>query len=283
MRVKAFAKFNLNLHILPKRFDNGYTEIKAVNCRLSLFDELIFEKQSRKIKLIDKSGIPKEKNLVYKAAKLLKEVVKNEDLGVKIKLIKNIPIKAGLGGGSADCAVTILSLNKLWGLNFSLEKFAKIGGKLGSDIYYCLNKGVGGIGGYGEKIKIIAGKMPEIWGILVVPKEKKPSTKWAYEKIKREKIGKNLDKYFKIVKAIKSKDKKGIIDSLYNDFEGLMIKYFPIVKKIKDDFKKVGALNSLMAGSGLSVVGFFENKKMAEKGKIYLENKYKAIYLVRTV
>lgn len=267
---------------MPKKLANGYSEIKAVNCRLSLFDELVFSKQLDKIELIDKSGISKNKNLVYKAAVLLKKAAKNKNLGTKIKLIKKIPIKAGLGGGSADCAATLLALNKLWNLDYSLKKLAKIGGKLGSDVCYCLEDGIAEIGGYGEKVKKNTNNMPEIGGVLVVPEGKKPSTKWAYEKIVDERLGKNLDKYKKMIKAIKEKDKKGIINALYNDFELLMIKYFPVVKKIKDDLKKAGALNSLIAGSGLSVVGFFENKMEAEKANQLLKNKGWQSYLVRT-
>lgn len=321
--VKAFAKLNLNLHILPERLANGYSEIKAINCRLSLADELVFEKQKGKIELTminchpelvlepvlnllqespdlkgmpkpfdfthgkqvrhDELGIPFKQNTIYQAAELLKKEAKKTDLGVRIKLVKNIPVKSGLGGESVDGAATLISLNKLWELNFSPDKLAEIGGKIGSDIYYCLDGRIGKIGGYGEKVKIIALKMPEIWGVIVFPEEKKPSTKWAYENLDRKKVGRHLYKLDRMIKAIKKKDKKEIIGNLFNDFEDLIKKHYPVVLEIKEDLKRVGALNSLMAGSGLSVIGFFENKNLAKEAKNLLLNKYQKVFLVKTI
>ena len=283
IKAKALAKFNLNLHILPEKLPNGYSEIKAVNCRLSLADELSFKKQKEVIELIDNSGLQKEENTVYKAAYLLKKEAGSQELGVRIKLKKNIPVKSGLGGGSADAAMTLLTLNRLWNLNFSLKKLSEIGGKLSSDIYYCLYKGIGEIGGYGEKVKIITAKMTEIWGVVVLAEETKPSTKWAYENLDRKKVGWHLYKLDKMIKAIRKKDKKEIIDNLFNDFEDSIIKPYPVIHRIKEDLKGTGALNSLLAGSGLAMVGFFENKLLAEKAKKLLAGKYQQIYLVKTI
>jgi 4-diphosphocytidyl-2-C-methyl-D-erythritol kinase len=281
--VKAYAKLNLNLHILPQKLANGYSEIKAVNCRLSLFDELSFEKQKGKIELIDESGVKPEENTVYKAAAFLKKESGKKNLGIRIKLIKNIPVKAGLGGESADAAAALIVLNKLWQLNYSLEKLSAIGGKIGSDIFYCLHEGIGEVGGFGEKVEILPFSLPEIWGVIVLPKETKPSTKWAYENLNRKLVGQNLFKRPKLLQGLKDKNKKEIIANLHNDFELLMAEQFPVIKKIKTDFKKSGALNSLMAGAGLAVVGFFENKNLAEKAIKLLGEKYKKVFIIKTI
>jgi 4-diphosphocytidyl-2-C-methyl-D-erythritol kinase len=114
IKKKAFAKLNLNLHVIPQKNSNGYHPVRFINTQLTLHDELLFEPIQNGIEVIcSHKEMPKqEDNLVYKAALLLQEM-DPQKRGIKITIRKNIPIKAGLGGGSSDAAVTVHALSKL--------------------------------------------------------------------------------------------------------------------------------------------------------------------------
>lgn len=284
MNLKAPAKLNLNLHLLPQERNNGYYQVRFINCELSLADELFFKKIKNKINLIcNKSKIiKKEDNLVYKAAFLLKKLIKDNDLGAEINLKKNIPIKSGLGGGSSDAAATLKGLIKLWGVSISEKQLLEIASQLGKDVFYSLKGGVCEVSGDGTIVNKLKTKIPQISLIIVTPKIQKPSTAWMYKNLKYNDIGRHIYKLNNIKKSIIKKDKKGIIHNLFNDFESLAVKEFPVISIIKKDLVKEGALNTLLAGSGLSVVGFFNSKLDAVTALNKLKMKYKAIFYAET-
>ena len=146
IKEKAWAKLNLNLHLIPKRLKNDLYPVRFINCQINLFDELSFETIKKKIE-----GIA-EDNLIYQAAILLKKLVRNQDLGARIYLKKNIPIKAGLAGGSSDAAAAIKGLAKLWKIKLSQSQLNYLADKLGKDVHYCLQGGLCQIEGDGSKI-----------------------------------------------------------------------------------------------------------------------------------
>lgn len=284
IKVKAFAKLNLNLHLLPKKPDNDFYPTRFINCQLDLFDTLMVEKIKNKIEIIcNCQDIPTEKNLILRAAILLKKITRDKSLGVRVILKKNIPVKAGFGGGSSDAAETIKLLTKLWKIKLTNVQRLNIISQLGNDVFYCL---VGGVCEVLEKqsvIKRIITKIPEMWTIIITPEATKPSTGWMYSKLDPNRIGKNLDKFKKMKIAIIKRDKKEIINNLSNDFEELASRNFPVISSIKKDFLREKAKGAILAGSGLSMVGFFNSKTASLKAFTNLKVKYNKIFYARTI
>lgn len=268
MKVKAYAKLNLNLHLLPKKLANGLYPVKFINCQINLFDILEIKKE-KELPLT-------EDNLIHKAAEIL-------GVGAEVKLQKNIPMLGGLAGGSSDGAEALKALIKLYKLKVSDTQLNKYADKLGKDVCYCVKGGLCEVGRDGTKIKKLAYKLPKLFLTIVYPKEIKPSTKFMYQSLDAKKIGLNLDKYLKIKNAIKTANKFEIIKNLFNDFEELAINLFPEILKIKNDLKNAGAENSMLLGSGLGVAGFFENKKYRDKSLEILKKKYKIIFGTETI
>lgn len=283
-KLRAYAKINLNLHLLPNKLKNGLYPIKYVNCQINLFDEISIKKIDNEIVLIYKnSNLPKkERNLIYKTAVLLKKEAKNENLGAKINLIKNIPIRAGFGGGSSDAALTLLSLIKMWGLNLSQKQIFNIANQLGKEVFYFLKGGVCEVLRDGSLVNNIKKNAPKIWLVLISPKNKKPSTEYMFKSLNASLIGKQKYKFNKMKKAFIKNNVKNIIKNLHNDFETLAINKYPEILKIKTDFKNNNAENSLMTGAGLYIVGYFRNKKTATTAYNKLKDKYKSVILTHT-
>jgi 4-diphosphocytidyl-2-C-methyl-D-erythritol kinase len=224
-------------------------------------------------------------NFIYKAALLLKQIKENRDLGAKIILKKNIPIKVGLGGGSTDAAAALHGLGELWGISLKDSQTREIAKKLGKDFYYSLYGGLAEVLGKGKNFDVIriSSKLPKFWLLIVIPHEEKPSTGWMYEKLNTKDIGRNLNKFESLKDAILQKNKKEIFKNLHNDFENSVISFYPVVRNIKNDLLKVGASAALMAGSGLSVVGFFESKAKVQKARGKLKGKYQKVLIAKTI
>lgn len=285
IKAKAYAKLNLNLHLLPEKLETGLYPVKFINCQMDLYDELIFKEIKNEIQMIcDNSEVPKGKdNLVYKAAYLLKQYAGKKDLGIEITLKKNIPIKAGLGGGSADAACTIDTLIKLWNIKIKDKELFTIISQLGKDVFYSLKGGVCSILGDGTIVDRLNLKMPQLYLLIVAPDEKKPSTGWMYQKLDLKELGRNLEKFTNIQTAIKKKDKKEIIKNLYNEFDEQIGEIFPKINAVKKDILFYDAERAMLAGSGLSIVGFFQSKEKAKKALDNLKIKYKKIIWTKTI
>jgi|SRR3972149_8955867 len=287
IKKTAFAKLDLAIHINPNKLSDGYHPVDYIVSQINLSDELLIEQKENNIEIIcDQPNVPKNKeNFIYLAAQLLKEMAQNRDLGAKIILNKNIPIKAGFGGGSSDAAAVTSGLSKLWNINLDEKQLADLATVLGKDFYYSLHGGLSEVQGRGKDYKVIplSSKLPNFWLLVIVPFEEKPSTGWVYEHLYKKKLGKNSSKFEKLKLAIQQKNKEAFLDNLFNDFEDSVILHFPIVKKIKHDLKEAGALQTLMAGAGLSVVGFFSTQKEAESTKQKLKNKYKQVIITKPI
>ena len=167
MEIKAYAKINLTLEVLSERED-GYHEITTILQTISLHDLLTIEPAPDIQLLCDVPELAGDDNLVFKAALLLKETGGYKD-GTKIHLEKNIPVAAGLGGGSSDAAAVLRGLNELWGLGFSLEELTPLAAQLGSDVPFFLYGGTALATGRGEKINPLA-DIPETDLVVCVPK-----------------------------------------------------------------------------------------------------------------
>lgn len=262
---KAYAKINLGLEVVRKREDN-YHDLDMVMTSISLWDELYFDELSVDRIEIDcdkMKDIKLENNLIYKAAMLIKKQF-NIDKGLKIKVIKNIPEQAGLGGGSADAAATLRALNTLWKLGLSLDELAKLAIEIGSDVPFCIYNKTARVSGKGGVLEFID-EVPFLNLILVIPPFK-ASTADVFNSFKIHR--RNKGKIEKLIKAIESKDIDDISDNLFNDLEYSY--FYKEISKIKIDLVASGAKVALMTGSGSTVYGICLN----EKDAIRVNNKF---------
>jgi len=262
------AKINLRLEILKKRED-GYHNIRSIIIPITLFDTLILNLIPKQIIIESNSSqIPlDENNLAYKAAEAIKKIV-NEDFGARIRIIKRIPIGAGLGGGSSDAAGVFLSLNKLLDLNLSNVELNNMASKIGADVPFFLYRRNAISKGIGEKLEDFT-LATDIYLVLVYPNFP-ISTAWAYSKIDLTKVYNNIN-IPKIFYSINT-----IVSLLSNDLEKVVITKYPEIGEIKQILMDEGALASLMSGSGSSVFGVFSNKKKSLKAfkKLRVNNKW---------
>lgn len=287
LRETAHAKFDLAIHIEPRKASDGFFPVHYIDCQLDLCDVLIFEQRKKDIEIIcDHPKVPaNEDNFIYKAAILVKKVSGSTGLGARIILKKNIPVKAGFGGGSSDAAAAVIGLCRLWKIRLNQKQTAGFGRELGKDFYYSLYGKLSEVVGKGKNYDIMPFRtsLPKFWLLVVVPQAEKPSTGWVYEHLKGKNIGRNFDKMVRLKKAIENGDRGEILRNLTNDFEDEICRKFPIVKETEKDLTRAGAEAVLMAGAGLSVVGFFSSKAKAEQGKVKLKGKYSQILITKPI
>lgn len=277
-RIKAYAKINLGLDVV-RRLENGYHEVKMVMQTVGIYDVLDFERTDGGIVITTDSGeLPTdENNLIYKAAKLMMETYPISG-GVKIHLEKHIPIAAGMAGGSTDAAATLKGMNRLFDLGCTLKDLMELGVKIGADVPYCVMGGTALAEGIGEKLTPLA-PAPDCY-VLVVKPDINVSTKYVYEHLDAQEIVKHPD-IDGMVEAIAEESLQGILDRMENVLETVTVSAYPIIQTIKDRMKELGAINSLMSGSGPTVFGIFVEKDMARRAydKLEEEQLAKQIFL----
>lgn len=269
IKRKAYGKINLGLDVLRRRPD-GYHDVKMIMQMVSVYDELIFEKVAgNEIKIVtNKSELPlDENNLIYKAAKLILERL-NSNQGLIITLEKNIPIAAGMAGGSTDAAATLLGLNELLEGNISLDELLSMGVKIGADVPYCILQGTALSEGIGEVLTPLPA--PPACALLIGKPDISVSTKYVYENLHVDALEKHPD-IDGMRKAIEEQDLEGITSRMENVLETVTVLKYPIIGQIKQIMIGEGAINALMSGSGPTVFGVFASKEQAEKAKKALE------------
>ena len=258
---KAPAKINLAIDVLSKRPD-GYHEVSLIMQSVSLWDviELKTINENKIIVTANSELVPEgTQNIVYKAAELIKNRY-NIKSGVKIEIEKNIPVAAGLGGGSTDAAATIVLLGKAWKLGMSRTEILDIAESLGSDIPFCLKGGTALAEGLGEKITPLK-PMPDCFILLAKP-DINISTKKVYEGLDINKIEKRPD-IAGMMEAIDKGELEKLAEKFCNVLENVTIKICPLIFKIKQKLIEYGALGSAMSGSGPTVFGIFNDQKKA--------------------
>ncbi len=260
--IKAYAKINLGLDVV-RRLENGYHEVKMVMQTVGIYDVLTLEKTAEGIVVTTDSGeLPTdENNLIYKAARLMKECYGIEE-GVRIHLQKNIPIAAGMAGGSTDAAATLKGMNELFDLQAAMQELQEIGVKIGADVPYCVMGGTALAEGIGEKLTALK-PAPECI-VLVAKPDINVSTKYVYEHLDAAGVQKHPD-IDGMVAAIAESNLQGVVERMENVLESVTVTAHPIIDTIKTRMKELGAVNSLMSGSGPTVFGIFTDKDRAEK------------------
>ena len=280
MILKAYAKINLSLDIVGKR-DDGYHLLEMIMQTVELHDEVILTERKSGISLsCDKSYVPvDERNIAYKAAKLIMEATGLRS-GIHIHINKNIPVAAGLAGGSTDAAAVLKGMNAMFSLGLSHEELKALGLKLGADVPYCLEGGTALCEGVGERIT----KLKSFGGYVVVL-VKPPfgvSTKDAYGAFNLEKIKRHVETE-KLIDSLAKDDLNGVHYYSRNLLENVVIQSYPVIKSIKQRVVKTGARVTLMSGSGPTVYGIYENKETAVRALDELRKNGNEVILTETI
>ncbi len=261
-QIKAYAKINLGLDVL-RRLENGYHEVKMVMQTVGIYDELTLTRTEAGITVTtDKEELPTDdNNLIYKAARIMMEEYHLEG-GIHIHLKKNIPIAAGMAGGSTDAAATFKGMNRLYDLDCTLEELMRLGVRVGADVPYCVLGGTALAEGIGEKLTSL-NPAPDCY-VLVAKPDINVSTKYVYEHLDAEGIEEHPD-IDGMVEAIWEESLQGILDRMGNVLEHVTVKKYPVIHDLKNRMRELGALNSLMSGSGPTVFGIFVNERLARE------------------
>lgn len=277
MKKKSYAKINLTLDVIEKRQD-GYHNIDGIMQMIDLYDE-VEVKNSDKFEITSTSkDIPlDERNLVYKVYKVLKEKYKfNERFSILIE--KNIPVSAGIAGGSTNSAVVIEMIDEILGLNMSLDDKKQIGKSVGADIPYLLVGKTARTRGIGDELEILD-SLPTT-DILIVNNGVEIATPYVYSNIVPSG---NSDRIDKLINVYKNKNYDEFFKGLYNVMEKVSISYCPEIQNIKDKMYEFNCIKSLMSGSGPTVFGIFNDDKDIKKAYDYFKKIYKNTFIVKTM
>lgn len=265
LTLKALAKINLGLDVLGKR-DNGYHDVRMVMQTIYLYDNVTLTKtEDTGIQVeTNLSYLPvDENNIAYKAAKLLIDEFHIQD-GVHIKLDKHIPVAAGLAGGSSNAAAVLVGMNRLWELGLSQKELMERGVTLGADVPYCVMRGTVLAEGIGEILSPLP-PLPKCY-VLIAKPAISVSTKIVYEALDAKEIVKHPD-IDGILEGLQNQDLKKIAETMGNVLENVTIEQYPVIEEIKAVMKEAGALNAMMSGSGPTVFGIFEERKVAREAQ----------------
>ncbi len=273
---KAFAKINLHLNVTGIRPD-GFHSVNTVMQSVSLYDEVF-------IRLTDTEGftltcnvegVPlDEKNLASRAFILYKAAT-GMPLGAHISIKKNIPMAAGLAGGSADAAATLLALNDLCGHPLSVSELCEIGSRLGSDVPFCIVGGAAFADGKGDSLHPFP-TMPDCTLVIACGGEG-VSTPWAYRTLDEVYNGfSSAEDHPPVdIAALKlaadGKDIVAVAKNLYNIFEEPILSVRPVAARLKSIMLDCGALGAMMSGSGPSVFGIFTSEDAARLARERIE------------
>ena len=287
MHEYAPAKINLFLDVIRKRED-GYHDLGTVFQTVDAGDTVeatLREDGEIHLTYNEPQNYPLESDLVFKAAKALKEFAKSP-LGADIHLTKVMPLGAGLGGGSADAAATLRLLNKLWNLNLPFETLESIGARLGADVPFLVRGGTAFAEGIGERLTFVDPlELPEGAALLIATPLDSVPTKDAYAGV--PKSGPDRWEQYKTawntqmhspccgdpIVEPPSETFKQIVnpEMCFNAFEVSVFPTHPLVAEMKQKFIELGAEVALMSGSGASVFGIFKTKVLAEKAAAALK------------
>ncbi|AZV61872.1 4-(cytidine 5'-diphospho)-2-C-methyl-D-erythritol kinase [Peribacillus frigoritolerans] len=275
---KAPAKINLALDVLFKRPD-GYHEVEMIMTTVDLADRIeLKEITGNHIQILSHNRfVPDDhRNLAYQAAFILKERF-GINKGVSITIEKNIPVAAGLAGGSSDAAATLRGLNRLWKLGLSMDELAEIGAEIGSDVSFCVYGGTALARGRGEKITHLPAP-PKCWVILAKPTIG-VSTADIYKRLQTSKM--EHPDVPGMISAIMENNYHDVCEGLGNVLEQVTLQLYPEVANIKDQMKTFGADSVLMSGSGPTVFGLVEHDSRMQRIYNGLRGFCDQVYAVR--
>jgi len=265
LRLKSPAKVNLRLEVLRRR-DDGYHEWRTILQKISLSDTVsVSLKKEKGISIsTDHPRLPIGRgNLVYRAAQMILKKSEYKG-GLHIDIRKEIPLGAGLGGGSSNAAATLKGLDQLLEIGLPTKELMKMGLGIGADVPFFFLDGAAIAAGVGERLKKM--ELPDLSYVLINPNFE-VSTRWAYQNFVLTK----RHFHFNLQGFVKTPE--GISRLLWNDLEGVVSHKYPQIEGMKKMLLSAGALGALMTGSGPTVFGLFSGKREAEKAFKNLEHK----------
>jgi 4-diphosphocytidyl-2-C-methyl-D-erythritol kinase len=278
----AYAKVNLTLDVLGKR-DDGYHELASIMQGISLQDDVEMDVNTGEPWKLscNLEGIPcDERNLAWKAAKCYCDTLNKDPGGLAIRIIKRIPNEAGMGGGSADAAAVLRALNRYFGEPLNIMELADLGGKIGSDVPFCVLCGTAMCEGRGEILRKLP-DMPDCF-IVVVKPEFSVSTPALYKKIDEVTIAKRPN-HMAMESALISGDLEQVAQNILNVFDPVVSADHPELDEIKSVMQEYGALTCQMTGSGSATFGIVDDPLCAVAASGVLKKNYAEIFVCKPV
>ena len=276
--LKAYAKINIGLDVTGKT-DNGYHLLKTVMQQVDLYDVITIERAEKGINFsCDSKDVPSDDtNLAVKAAKLMTETYGIKE-GVNISLNKNIPVAAGMAGGSTDGAAVIIGMNRVFDLDLTMQEMIDTGVKIGADIPFCIQGGCAIAEGIGEKLRELDNRT-EMYTLIAKPPIN-VSTVHVYKTLKwQEVIHPDMDR---VIKGIMAGSMDDIVAGMGNVLESVTCSEYDIINELKKAMLDIGASGSLMSGSGPTVFGLFKNKEEAMSAEKRLKDLYPDVFVKAT-
>lgn len=262
LTLHARAKINWSLSICGERPD-GYHSLDMLMQSIELCDVLSFEPARFLSLTVDGKKLPiGNRNLVIRAANALNETLGLHN-GARISLKKNIPTRAGLGGGSADCAMTLIALNRLWNLRLPLRTLQQIGLKLGADVPFCLQQGMARAEGVGEILTPL--ESPPVIPLVMVTPGGGLSTPAVFKAWSAGNYPMSRIDNLALAGALKARDFARAQALSCNDLEAPAIALMPEIGALIDRFRSLGAAFVRMTGSGSTVFAAFESEEAARR------------------
>ncbi|NLX63928.1 MAG: 4-(cytidine 5'-diphospho)-2-C-methyl-D-erythritol kinase [Clostridiaceae bacterium] len=280
LTILAPAKINLSIDV-KDRLASGYHSVEMIMQTIDLFDIITVERTQSDVSIqCDDPQLPCDHgNIALKAAELFFEKCPYKG-GARISLKKNIPIAAGLGGGSSDSAGVLKALNRLYDNCLTDTELAEISGRLGADVAFFLSGGTQYARGIGNELT----QLPDLGDvhILLVNPGFPVSTKFVYENLDISNMGERPD-IPGIIDAIKRRDINFVAENMRNVLESVTLKKYPELKTIMNKLIESGALGSLMSGSGPTVFGIYQSGDKAEAAKEEFLKQYANVYHTITI
>jgi len=280
MKIKAYGKVNIALDVTRKRED-GYHLLSMVMQTINIYDELTFKKVEKGIHITsNKDFVPTDnKNLVYRAIDLFcnNYGVKKE---IEVHIEKNIPVAAGMAGGSTDAAAALRVMRDIYRPDIGNDDLRLLGVKLGADVPYCIEGGTALCEGIGEVIKPLKSFKDKL--LVVVKPNFSVSTVETYKKFNINEVREHPN-VENIIEAMSRDDVEYVANNMMNLLELVTIKEHKEIKDIKDFMRDEGALGAMMSGSGPTVFGFFNDINKANKCSDKLKDKYKEVFVTTTI
>lgn len=274
--IEAPAKVNLTLDVKGKRSD-GYHELETLMHQINLVDRVYLEEAKCLIVQSNSALIPDDAgNLAYRAARTILDKYGNQ-AGVRIYIEKNIPVGAGLAGGSTNAAAVLVGINRLFDLGAGSADLMNLGATLGSDVPFCILGGTAMATGRGEILAPLPAG-PGLNMVLVKPAYQL-STARVYADLNCEHLSQRPDNQA-FMRAWLQSDYQGIAANMINVLETVSIVKHPEIGEIKEELKKMGALQAVMSGSGPTVIGIFEDVHKVEEAVRKMRERYQEVYSV---
>ncbi len=278
--LEAHAKINLSLDVLGKR-DDGYHTLQMIMQTIQLHDTISVYEIPAGVEIICEAPyVPNNSsNIAYKAAELILQQYGIKS-GVRIEIVKKIPVAAGLAGGSTDAAAVLKGINSMFSLGIEEADLKQLGKTIGADVPYCIMGGTALAEGIGEKLTALAspGNIP----LLLVKPRIGVSTAWVYKNFNLERVKERPDTRL-LISAVEAGDLKTLATNMKNVLESVTRQKYPVIENIKSELVKLGALGSMMSGSGPTVFGIFEDVEKAQYAFNKLKNSKHECILTQTV